>query len=169
MRLQSGELLTALTVRENIAFPLAVNNYPKDKVRERVDDLLNGFELLKGSATNNLPDSRVNKISGGEYQRVALARAIAHRPAIVFVDEPTASLQRKTAQKALVQLCKLRSESGGRTAIVMITHDDTLAKEFADRIVRMRATSATSGEVEGVYANTPLYKGTEPSERIGPL
>lgn len=163
--LQSGELLPALTVRENIAIPLRVNGASAKECRKRVDELLDRFGLMKGSNSNKLPDSRVNTISGGEYQRVALARAIAHRPVLVFVDEPTASLNRKTAREALTQLRELQRESGGRTAIVMITHDETLAMEFADLVVRMEAVSATEGRVASITPNVPVVSSEVESER----
>ena len=145
--LQSGELIPELTVRENIALPMRLNGVRRAECRRRVDELLDGFGLLKGDAGNRVPNSRINKISGGEYQRVALARAIAHKPALVFVDEPTASLNQLTARTALRQLRILQRESGDRTVVVMITHDNTLAFEFSDLIVRMEAVSATAGRV----------------------
>lgn len=153
--LQSGELLPALTVRENIGLPLRLNGYGAGEFNDRINGLIRGFGLLKGSDGNRLAESRVNTISGGEYQRVALARAIAHRPALVFVDEPTASLNRATAREALGQLRNLQVESGGRTTVLMITHDETLAREFADLIILMRAVTATAGEVAEVVVNRP--------------
>ena len=153
--LQSGELIPELTVRENIALPMRLNGVGRADCRRRVDALLNGFGLLKGDAGSRVPNSRINKISGGEYQRVALARAIAHKPALVFVDEPTASLNQLTAREALRQLRNLQRESGDRTVVVMITHDNTLAFEFSDLIIRMEAVSATAGRVAAVEVNTP--------------
>lgn len=148
--LQSGELLDALTVKENIAFPLWLNGFSNSECQSRVDELLKCFDLLKGTTESHIPDSRINSLSGGEYQRVALARAVAHRPTIVFVDEPTASLNRVTARNALGQLQKMQKESGDRAAVVMITHDEDLSAEFANVVVRMKATGATSGTVESI-------------------
>lgn len=153
--LQSGELLLELTVRENIATPLRLNGFGAKEWRHRVDELLSGFDLLKGSTISNLPEARVNTISGGEYQRVALARAIAHRPTLLFVDEPTASLNRQTARQALSQLRQLQHDTGGRTVVVMITHDEALATEYADLIVRLEAASPTAGQVSSITPNTP--------------
>jgi putative ABC transport system ATP-binding protein len=139
--LQSGELLPALNVRENIAAPLQLNGITGWDCWSRVDDLLEAFGLHRGGGPaangSKLSYSRVNKLSGGEYQRVALARAIAHRPTLVFVDEPTAALNRELARGALEQLrtMQLRAKSHGAT--VMITHDEQLADEFATMIIRM--------------------------------
>ena len=98
----------------------------------------------------------MNKLSGGEYQRVVLARAVAHRPAIVFVDEPTSALNRELARTALRLLKEARGERGGRNATVMITHDEVLAMEFADLIVRMAPLKGrTAGEVVEIVENCP--------------
>jgi ABC-type lipoprotein export system ATPase subunit len=159
--LQSGELLSALTVRENIALPLHVNGWNHADIHARVQELLEGFDLLKGSEDDRLADSRVNKLSGGEYQRVALARAIVHRPDLVFVDEPTASLNRQTARRALRQLNRLQHDSGGRTTVIMITHDEDLAKEFADSIVRMEAVGPTAGQMACLEENRKSPPGAD--------
>lgn len=152
--LQSGELLSSLTVRENIALPLRLNGIMGRSCRQRVDALLTAFGLdgnevidvpaatqEQGDATphsgGQLSRARINKLSGGEYQRVVIARAIAHRPRIAFVDEPTSSLNRELARTALTQLKRSQSESGSDGAVVMITHDEQLADEFADLIIRM--------------------------------
>jgi ABC-type lipoprotein export system ATPase subunit len=176
--LQSGELLTSLNVRENIAAPLNLNGIFGRHCRDRVDELLRAFgleaagsepgkESVAGNGSGALSDgdragkstlarARVNKLSGGEYQRVVLARAVAHRPAIVFVDEPTSALNRELARSALRLLREARGERGGREATVMITHDELLATEFADVIVRMAPLKGRSaGEVVEIVENCP--------------
>lgn len=139
--LQSGELLPALNVRENIAAPLRLNGVTGPACWNRVGELLNAFGLLRsGSPSVNgskLPYSRINKLSGGEYQRVALARAIAHRPTLVFVDEPTAALNRELARGALDQLRTMQLQGKPHGATMMITHDEQLADEFATLVIRM--------------------------------
>ncbi|GHT18132.1 hypothetical protein FACS1894189_5490 [Planctomycetales bacterium] len=148
--LQSGELLSSLTVSENIAVPLRLNGVPESQCRKRVTELLNAFDLGGEAKGNRLAHARINKLSGGEFQRVVLARAIAHSPQIVFVDEPTSALNRELARKALIQLKSLQGEKESTTAVVMITHDETLSEEFSDQIVRMapEATRAAGGIVE---------------------
>jgi len=176
--LQSGELLTSLNVRENIAAPLHLNGMFGRHSRNRVEELLKAFglEAVNGKADDHLeaderrPDeelcrfggdaklaeARVNKLSGGEYQRAVLARAIAHRPAIVFVDEPTSALNRELARTALRLLKEARAGRGSREATVMITHDELLAAEFADLIVRMAPVKGrTAGEVVEIVENCP--------------
>lgn len=137
--LQSGELLPSLTVAENIAAPMHLNGVAADERRRRVRDLVDAFGLRRQTGVDHydLSRKRVNKLSGGEYQRVSLARAIAHRPSIVFVDEPTAALNREMARGALEQFRLLEASGSGSAATIMITHDEDLANEFANLIVRM--------------------------------
>lgn len=167
--LQSGELLPALTVRENIAAPLRLNGVSGSDCRTRIDDLLVSFGLEDAALTGSTPvkhssseprrrlgGQRVNRLSGGEYQRVALARAIAHRPTLLFVDEPTSALNRELAHDALRQLRILQCGPQSHGALIMITHDENLAMTFADVIVRMAPKRGEPvGEVVEISANTP--------------
>lgn len=166
--LQSGELLSSLKVWENIAVPLRLNGVSGRKCRSRVDHLLSAFGLIPnghgtaegvpgpegssppngGASDGRLANARVNKLSGGEFQRVVLARAIAHRPRLVFVDEPTSSLNRELARASLQQLKHSQLAGDNPGAVVMITHDELLASEFADTIIRMAPeTGRAAGRV----------------------
>jgi ABC-type lipoprotein export system ATPase subunit len=170
--LQSGELLPALTVRENIATPLMLNGWNETTCRIRVDELLNSFGLNHPAGTKGterrLDHSRINKLSGGEYQRVALARAIAHRPTILYVDEPTSALNRELAWGALRQVRTLQCGPRSCGAAVMITHDEHLALAFADTIVRMAPVSGeAAGEVVEIAVNSPSESPTV--ELAGPV
>ena len=75
-------------------------------VEKQDPQLLDAFRLTRPgtSGSRALAHSRINKLSGGEYQRVSLARAIAHRPTLVFVDEPPAALNRQLADMAYAWL-----------------------------------------------------------------
>ena len=164
--LQSGELITSLTVFENIAAPLRLNGFPRYDIQERVTSLVESFRLLhripqpssngeaamaSASAPSSLSRSRINRLSGGEYQRVVLARAIAHRPVIAFVDEPTSALNRELARGSLELLRGLQSrdmEDGMAGVTVMITHDEQFAADFANVIIRMAPRkNEAAGEV----------------------
>lgn len=154
--LQSGELVKSLTVTENIQVPLRLNGWRHDRMQERVKELLSKFSLTRhrdlppregqGNAVNTLARSRINRLSGGEYQRVSLARAIAHRPSVVFVDEPTSALNRELAHTALDVLRSLQRERSTPGITFMITHDEELATRFCNVIVRM---APRRGEPEG--------------------
>ena len=163
--LQSGELISSLTVRENIAMPLRLNGFTSKEANQRVDHLIDAFDLeaeaeSSGDSDDNsstgfsLSDSRVNKLSGGQYQRVVLARAIAHKPRIAFVDEPTSALNRKLAEKSLDQLQKSLATGEMPGAVAMITHDERLAREFANMTVRMEpADGGSAGRVVEISRN----------------
>jgi len=153
--LQSGELLPALTVSENIEAPLRLNGWPSSVRKERVSELIEAFGLVRrvntqevrasSSRVQDLGAARANRLSGGEYQRVSLARAIAHRPQLIFVDEPTAALNRELAKTALEQFRALLAAGGGRSAALMITHDETLAREFANVVIHMEPLRNEAG------------------------
>jgi ABC-type lipoprotein export system ATPase subunit len=166
--LQSGELVSSLTVAENIGAPLFLNGYSASARKQRVDQLIDAFGLrrrLENPAAGrneftSLASSRINRLSGGEYQRVALARSIAHRPIINFVDEPTSALNRELARGALRVLGDVqRSQEGPRGVTVMITHDEILAEEFCNVLIRMAPRSnSPAGEVVEVVRRDALVQ-----------
>lgn len=133
---QQLELLSALNVEETVGLSLRFNGWRRRRVRERVTKLLHEFDLFEKRR------NRIDNVSGGQQQKVTIARAIAHSPAVVFLDEPTAFLHIKTARQALQALQRLQHESGGRTTIVMITHDNDLAEEFSTTMVTMEGDGA---------------------------
>ncbi len=158
--LQTGELLPSLTVRENIAAPLRLNGLFGNACWDRVNELLSAFGLAQDrqGQPSRQAWSRVNKLSGGEYQRVALARAIAHKPSLVFVDEPTSALNRELAWGALEQFRLLQSQPNHHGATIMITHDEELAKSFSTQIIRMAPVKGKpEGEVVEICSNVPHW------------
>lgn len=117
---QSGNLLSYLTVFENIAFPLFLNKVPAQDRTRRVTELLDKIGLPRAGAA--VP----HELSGGEMQRVAFARAIAHSPRLLLADEPTASLDSETAQ-ALVRMMTDIGRNQECT-ILLSTHDPEIVK-----------------------------------------
>lgn len=137
---QFGNLLSYLTVDDNIAFPLRLGGWSREAVRQRVDVLLQRIGLPH--AGRALP----HELSGGELQRVAVARAIAHRPRLVLADEPTASLDTATAAELVALLMAFSREEN--TILLMSTHDPAVMAA-ADRIVSLadgRVDAITSGD-----------------------
>ena len=103
-----------MTVYENVEFSLRLSDYSGNR-KERV------HQCLKMVGLQNRADHMPQELSGGEQQRVAIARAIAHRPRVVFADEPTAELDSQTAITVVNIFKKLVAEEG--VTIVMTTHD----------------------------------------------
>ena len=111
---QSVSLIPMMTVYENVEFSLRLSDYSGNR-KERV------LQCLKMVGLQNRADHMPQELSGGEQQRVAIARAIAHRPRVVFADEPTAELDSQTAITVVNIFKKLVAEEG--VTIVMTTHD----------------------------------------------
>lgn len=114
---QSVSLIPMMTAYENVEFALRMAGIKKGR-KERCEECLKLVGL--GSRMHHMPQ----EMSGGEQQRVAIARAIAHRPGIIFADEPTAELDSNTALN-VVKLFKEMVEKEHVT-IVMTTHDVSL-------------------------------------------
>ena len=126
---QYGNLLNYLTVYENIAFSLALNNFDKKAIAKRVNELLEKIGLAETGPA--LP----YELSGGEVQRVSVARAMAHSPQMLLADEPTASLDTDTGRD-LVQLMFNMGREHGCTMIIA-THDQEIIN-LANDILPLR-------------------------------
>jgi len=126
---QYGNLLSCLTVFENIAFPLTLNGIDGRKREQRVQELLERIGLAGIGAA--LP----HELSGGEVQRVAVARALAHAPRMLLADEPTASLDSSTGRNLIKLLFELGKEQ--ECTLVVSTHDPELI-ELADDSIHLK-------------------------------
>ena len=125
---QSVALVSMMTAYENVEFILRISGYPAKERRRRVESCLERVGL--GSRMSHLP----SELSGGEQQRVAIARAIAHKPKVIFADEPTAELDTNTGLQ-VVKIFKDLIELEGAT-IVMTTHDPGLM-DVADKVYEL--------------------------------
>jgi putative ABC transport system ATP-binding protein len=121
---QAYNLVSTLTVAENIAFPMEWTQTPEKEVEKRVEELLETVGLEHRA--NHFP----SQLSGGEQQRVAFARALSNDPELILADEPTGNLDVKNAQKIIQVLQFLKSQ--GKTIIVS-THDLQI-RELADQV-----------------------------------
>jgi putative ABC transport system ATP-binding protein len=115
---QSFNLVPVMTVAENVDFPLFIAGVPAAERRERVAAMLRAVGLHEHAA--HRPDA----LSGGQRQRVAIARALVKRPALVIADEPTASLDSRTADQVL-DLMREQGHAHG-AAFLVATHDARL-------------------------------------------
>lgn len=126
---QSAELVPELSLRENISLPLELLKVRGPERRRRVDDLIEHLGLT-GEASR-----RPALVSGGQAQRAAVARAIAHRPEVIFADEPTGSVDSANGTAILDAFVALAREHG--TAVALVTHDPGIAVR-ADRVIELR-------------------------------
>ena len=124
---QSVALVPIMNAYENVDFALKLADYSKDR-DERIKEVLSVVGLEK--RMTHMP----SQMSGGEQQRVAIARAVAHKPKIIFADEPTGALDTSTGL-GIISLFKQLIEKEGIT-IVMTTHDPNLM-EFGDAVYEM--------------------------------
>ncbi len=124
---QDYALLPELTAVENVALPLLMENIPPEEAMEMATKALDQVGMSK--RLNNLP----SQLSGGEQQRVSISRAIAHRPDILFADEPTANLDGESSTVVMNIFKELHKQ--GQT-IIMVTHEEEYGK-MAQRIVRL--------------------------------
>ena len=126
---QFFNLLPSLPATENVALPLHLRRWPRQKATARARELLDLVGL--GKRADHLPD----ELSGGERQRVAIARALSIYPPILLGDEPTGNLDTKTGVEILALVRDLHARLG--TTVVIVTHDMSVAESFP-RVVRMR-------------------------------
>jgi putative ABC transport system ATP-binding protein len=126
---QFGQLVPELTAAENIALPLMLNGTSRRGALAEARRWLAQLDLAEAAG------KRPGELSGGEGQRVAVARALAHRPRVVFADEPTGSLDSLSGELVMNLLVSLAGDEGA--AIVIVTHDArTAAYARRDVVVR---------------------------------
>ena len=125
---QNYALWPHMTVYKNIAFGLENLKWPKDKIAERVE------ELLKMLKIEQFGSRYPSELSGGQQQRVSIARALALQPRILFFDEPTSALDPELTAEVLKVIRQLASE---HMTMIIVTHEMQFAREVSDRIIFM--------------------------------
>ena len=134
---QDYYLIDNLTVFENVVMPLNIIKMSKHKKRERV------YQKLKLLRIDNLANKRVENLSGGEKQRVAIARAIIKNPLIILADEPTGALDSGNS----VVVMDILKELSQDTLVIVVSHNEYLAKKYSDRIVYLKDGMVIKDEV----------------------
>lgn len=138
MIFQEFNLVDRLTVMENLLSGRlgSVGFLASWMRRYPPQDIANAFAMLERVGLAGLHDSRADALSGGQRQRVGIGRALMQNPDLLLVDEPTASLDPKTARQ-IMRLIRSLAEERATPALVNI-HDVALAQGFADRVVGLQ-------------------------------
>lgn len=135
---QNYYLLNDETVYENIALTLRMIGLTEDAaLHERVD------LLLKAVKMEGYKHRKASQLSGGQQQRVAIARALAKNPDVILADEPTGNLD---SRNTLAIMRMIRSIADHKL-VIMVTHEEHLARQFANRIIRLRDGQIISDDV----------------------
>ena len=142
---QSYALFPNMTVWENIAYGLENKKMPKDKIKDKV------LEVLEMVGLAGISGKYPNEMSGGQQQRVALARAIALEPDVLLLDEPLSALDAKVREKLRNDIKMLQKKLGLTT--IMVTHDQEEALSVSDKIMVMQ-----SGVVMQVGTPREIYE-----------
>ncbi|MET1656362.1 darobactin export ABC transporter ATP-binding protein [Yersinia enterocolitica] len=130
---QSFNLISHLSIFDNVALPLKYRGVAQKERLIRVNQILNLFSI------ENRRDHKPMQLSGGQQQRVAIARAMISEPALLLADEPTGNLDSKNARAVLEQLQKI-NQTG--TTIIMVTHSDEASK-YGNRVIKMKDGNLT--------------------------
>lgn len=136
---QFHQLLPEFTAMENVAIPALIKGDSASQANKRAAELLD-FLGLSGRL-----DHKPSQLSGGEKQRVAVARALMNKPAVIFADEPSGSLDSNNKKELHKLFFDLRRELN--QTFVIVTHDETLAAD-CDRIIKM-----TDGKIVEIVNN----------------
>ena len=138
MIFQEYALVERLTVMENVLsgrlgyvgfWRSFLRRFPQSDVDE-------AFRLLDRVGLAHMADKRADELSGGQRQRVGICRALIQNPALLLVDEPTASLDPKTSRQIMRLICELCKERG--LAAIINIHDVALAQMFVQRVIGLR-------------------------------
>ncbi len=127
---QSFNLITTMTALENVTLSMMFAGV------QQGDRDLRASKLLESMGLGGRQRHRPNQLSGGEQQRVAISRALANKPRLLLADEPTGNLDSKTSHE-IMELLKSLNEREGK-AIILVTHDSTLATRYAHRTITLR-------------------------------
>lgn len=139
---QSFHLLPNFRLWENVEIPLLLSKsaqWEPDRSRRRTYV----HSTLQQLGIGDKGQSRISELSGGECQRAAIARALVKRPKLIFADEPTGNLDEKTTGIIVEELNRLCDQG---VSVLMVTHNQKIAKKYADRIITLRDGRIESDE-----------------------
>ena len=126
---QDFNLLDTLTISENIALALTINNVPVEQIDGKVREMAETLNIT------DILDKYPYQVSGGQKQRCACARAIINKPKLILADEPTGALDSHSSQMLLSTMQSINEQLGA--TILMVTHD-AFSASYANRILFLR-------------------------------
>lgn len=129
MVFQSYAVWPHMSVFENVAYPLRLKKFPRERIQNEVAAILKIVEL------SGYEDRRPDQLSGGQQQRVALARGLVMKPRILLLDEPLSNLDSKLREKMRRDIRQIQQEF--KLTMVYVTHDQKEAFQMSDKIVIM--------------------------------
>lgn len=150
MVFQSYAVWPHMTVRENVAFPLAIRGADKAKAEQEVREALGRVNM------SHLADRHPSQLSGGQQQRVALARAIVGKPRVLLFDEPLSNLDAKLREEMRGEIRQLQRRLG--IAAVYVTHDREEALSMSDRVIVMDGGKIAQIGTPKVLYHRPLNR-----------
>lgn len=131
---QSFNLISHLSILDNIQMGMILGGvHPLDRKKRAIS-------LLSKVGLSDQANKKPNQLSNGQMQRVAIARALANNPDIILADEPTGSLDSQTGEQTI----ELIREMAENKLVIMVTHNEEIAKRFADRVIILRDGSIVS-------------------------
>jgi len=131
---QSFNLIPHLSILDNIQMGMILGGVPSLERKKRA------MNLLERVGLSDQAHKRPYQLSNGQMQRVAIARALANNPDIILADEPTGSLDSQTGEQTI----ELIREMAENKLVIMVTHNEEIAKKFADRVIILRDGSIAS-------------------------
>ncbi len=148
MMFQSYALFPHMTVEQNVAYGLKQDRVPKDKIAERVDQMLSIVEL------SQFAKRKPHQLSGGQRQRVALARALVKNPKVLLLDEPLGALDKRLREQTQFELMNIQERLG--ITFIVVTHDQEEAMTLSSRIAVM-----DQGRFSQIGTPTDIYEYPE--------
>jgi cell division transport system ATP-binding protein len=140
---QDYKLLPNYTVKENIEFALRVVGTKKNKIIERVNEVLDIVDM------HHRKDYYPEQLSGGEQQRTAIGRALANWPKIIMADEPTGNLDPMITEIIMGLFSKI-NDTG--TTVLMATHDLNVVKKMKKRVITLNKGKVISDDAQGGFS-----------------
>lgn len=145
---QDFNLLDNMTIRDNIALPLTLNNVKVNVILQKIDELTKLLGII------DQLDKYPYELSGGQKQRATICRALITSPKVIFADEPTGALDSKSSSEVLECFKNINKKLG--TTIIMVTHD-AAAASYCDRIMFLK-DGKLNGRLDSDGNKNELFK-----------